>query len=319
MNGTPRPQAGRRVDAAQIRYIKLGEGGAFARECIDAGELGLSFANVPHDLCQRGDWDGVNRALIAQGRSQGAATRQTGEIRDFYELDADALWITFAEGLLWWGFAAPGVDWRDDLVGRLPRRRLVIGGWRSEDIAGAPLRTRNLSTRLTCVAGYRGTVCKVAEAEYLLRRINGEIEPLVREGETALQTLHDLAARLIQRLHDKEFEVLVDLIFQASGWRRISVLGETEQDIDLLIEQIATGERAFVQVKSRATPAVFNDYVDRFHAYEGCSRMFFVCHSPTAALNATTPPDGVDFWRVDTIAEKALRAGLFDWLIERVR
>ena len=78
-------------------------------------------------------------------------------------------------------------------------------------------------------------------------------------------------------------------------------------------------ERAFVQVKSRATPAVFNDYVERFRAYEGCSRMFFVCHSPTAALNATTPPEGVDLWRTDTLAEKALRAGLFDWLIERVR
>jgi hypothetical protein len=169
------------------------------------------------------------------------------------------------------------------------------------------------------VAGYRGTVCKVAEHAYLLRRINGEFEPLVREAQTAQQTLHSLAKRLIQRLHDKEFEVLVDLIFQASGWRRISVLGETEQDIDLLIEQIATGERAFVQVKSRATPAVFNDYVERFRAYEGCSRMFFVCHSPSAALSTATPPDSVDLWGIEAIADKALRAGLFDWLIERVR
>jgi hypothetical protein len=319
MDDTHRLHSGATIVAAQARYIKLGEGGAFAGACIEAGELGLSFASIPHDLCMRGDWEAVKQALIAQGRSQATATRQTGEIRDFYTLGADALWITFTEGRLWWCFAAPEVNWRNDLIGRLPRRRLVIGQWRSHDIAGAPLLTRDLSTRLSCIAGYRGAVCRIAEQAYLLRRINGEVEPIVREAEMARETLYGLAARLIQRLHDKEFELLVDLIFQASGWRRLSVLGESEKDIDLLIEQIATGERAFVQVKSRATPAVFDDYVERFRSYPGCSRMFFVCHSPSPALRATTPPANVDFWGIETIAEKALRAGLFDWLIERAR
>lgn len=100
----------------------------------------------------------------------------------------------------------------------------------------------------------------------------------------------------------------------------MSVLGETEADADLLLEQIATGERAFVQVKSKATPAVLDDYVRRFKARGDCGRMFFVCHSPSPALVARTTPDAaVNVWLADTLADKALRADLFDWLVERVR
>lgn len=307
------------IAATEIRYIKLGQGGAFARECIAAGELGLSFAKVPHELCARGDWAAVKQELLKHARTPGAASRQHGELRDFYTLDADALWITFADGLLWWTFAAPEVAWRKELSGRLPRRRGALGGWRCHDIAGAPLRTRDLNARLTCVAGFRGTICKVAEAKYLLDRINGKADPLQLEAENARQSLRALAARLIQRLHPKEFEILVDLVFHASGWRRVSALGETLKDLDLLIEQAATGERAFVQVKSRATPAVLRDYVERFAGYPDCSRMFFVCHSPSPAQRLVTPPDGVELWFVETLADKALRSGLLDWLIERAR
>lgn len=99
------------------------------------------------------------------------------------------------------------------------------------------------------------------------------------------------------------------------------MLGETEKDIDLLVEQIATHERAFVQVKSAATPAVLEDYVERFRAYSGADRMVFACHSPSPALAKLRPEaaDHVDLWFAETLAQKAISSGLFDWLIARVR
>jgi len=51
------------------------------------------------------------------------------EVQDFYSLGADCLWITFADGRLWWGFAAPEVA----LLGgaallQASRARKIIGG-----------------------------------------------------------------------------------------------------------------------------------------------------------------------------------------------
>jgi hypothetical protein len=113
--------------------------------------------------------------------------------------------------------------------------------------------------------------------------------------------------------------VLVDLIFAGSGWKRASAVGGSDQaDTDLILEQAVTGERAFVQVKSRASQATLQDYVDRFQASVGFDRLFFLCHSPTGAVAAVDQP-GVHVWLGDTLAEQAVRAGLFDWLLEKAR
>ncbi len=306
---------------AQIRYIKLGAGGAFARACFEAGELGLAFASIPHAPCADGDWEAVRQILLSEGKTPGAAASHLRELRDFYQLGPDTLWITFAEGKLWWAFAAPGVSWRAELEAQLPRRRRLIGGWRCTDMAGACLAMRTLSTRLTKVAAYRATICKVEDEDYLLRKINAEPDPLIAAALSAQAELEAIAQRLIRKLHEKDFEVLVDLIFAASGWRRISVLGETEKDIDLMVEQIATGEKAFVQVKSAASPAVLADYIERYRAYGDVQRFVLACHSPSSALarQADDQPADIALWFADTLARKAVRAGLFDWLIERVR
>jgi hypothetical protein len=304
---------------AQIRYIKLGAGGAFARDCFEANEIGLAFNAVPHPPCAAGDWEAVRQILLGEGKTPSVAASHLRELRAFYELGADTLWITFAEGKLWWAFAAPGVIWRGEA--QLPRRRKLIGGWRCTDIGGACLAMARLSTRLTKVAAYRATICKVEEEDYLLRKINAEPDPLIAAASRAQAELEAIAQRLIRKLHEKDFEVLVDLIFAASGWRRISVLGETEKDIDLMVEQIATGEKAFVQVKSAATPAVLADYIERYRAYGDVQRFVLACHSPSSALarQADDQPADIALWLTDTLARKAIRAGLFDWLIERVR
>ena len=95
----------------------------------------------------------------------------------------------------------------------------------------------DLTTRLTQVANYRGTICAVRAKDYLLRKINAEEEPIVAVATSARAAMLSSAREMIAELHWADFEIMVDLIFARGGWQRTSVLGGTMADIDLLIEQ----------------------------------------------------------------------------------
>lgn len=103
---------------------------------------------------------------------------------------------------------------------------------------------------------------------------------------------------------------MTELIFARGGWQRVSVLGETMADIDLLLEQTTLGERASVQVKSRASQAVLDEHIEYFIASE-LPRTFFVCHSPDTKLD-TGGASGVHLWTGDTLAEMAVNSGLYE-------
>jgi hypothetical protein len=197
------------------------------------------------------------------------------------------------------------------------RYRPTIGPWRNSDINGRPLRIATLSTKLTKVASFQGTICTLAEEAYLLRRINGIEEPVVARAHEARERMIAVATDMIRGLHSTDFETLTDLIFARSGWQRSTRVGGTMADIDLDMELPTTGERAFVQVKSQANQSVLDDYIDRFRA-GGYDRFFFVCHSAQGSL---TLPDGADLhlFEGEHLAAAAVKNGLFDWLMERSR
>ena len=305
------------LDPDGVRYIKLGTGGAFAPACLERGEIHLSYREVPHDLCLAGDWDRVVDWFVQDGRKIGKARDAMREIRDFYTLGNDCLWITFADGHLWWAFAEPGVTWRGaDEPALGARLRQTNGGWRNTSLGGRPLRTQGLTSKLTQVANYRQTICRVGHEAYLLRRINDIPEPIVAEADAARQTMIAIAARMIGELHWADFEVLADLILARGGWQRISVLGETMADVDLIIEQPTLGERATVQVKSRASQSVLYEHIRHFQR-SGEKRTFFICHSPDGKLS-TNGIAGVHLWSGPELAAVAVKSGLFDWLMDCV-
>jgi hypothetical protein len=305
------------ISPTTVRYIKLGAGGSFARSSLDQGELQLGYHEVPHDLCAAGDWDGVLTYFAGIRRTAGKAKDSMREVQDFYTLGSDCLWITFADGLLWWGFAEAGVTWLGTDHNRsASRTRRMIGGWRSTDILGEPLRMNDLTTRLSQVANYRGTICAVRASDYLLRKINAEEEPVVAVATSARAAMLTSARQMIAELHWADFEIMVDLIFARGGWQRTSVLGGTMADIDLLIEQPTIGEVASVQVKSRASQPVLDEHISYF-ASSGLIRTFFVCHSPDGSLS-TGGATGVHLWTGEHLADVAVKSGLFEWLMDRV-
>ena len=301
-----------------IRYIKLGAGGCWVRSSLDRGEVQFGFPAIPHEPCLRGDWDRVLALLIDSGTSNKAKARDhLREIKDFYTLGADCLWIAFADDHLWWAFADPEVVWLgapED--GRGARLRRTLAGWRNTDITGRPLRIDALSTKLTQLTMYRQTLCAVHARDYLLRKINGQNEPVIEKAQHARRETIAVAQEMIASLHWAEFEVLVDLIFARTGWQRISRLGGTQKDVDLILREPATGETAFVQVKSRAGRKEFEDYLARFDRNPAYDRMFFVCHSPVGEI-AAPERKNVHLWSGERLADIVVKAGLFDWLIEK--
>jgi hypothetical protein len=306
-----------RLQPTAVRYIKLGPGGAWAHRCLSEGWVELDHAAVPHGVAAAGDWGRVRALFLERGSDPGKATGYTRELRDFYTLPETALWITIANGRLWWTFAAVEVV-EGQGRGTAARARRSIGGWRDKSVLGEPLLLNELSTRLTSVAAYQQTICGVREADYLVRRLNGEPEPAVGRALAAQAELTAAAGDLIQGLHWRDFELLVDLIFAGSGWRRVSAVGGSDQaDSDLVLEQAVTGERAMVQVKSSADQAVIDDYAGRFRA-GGWDRCFLVCHSPKGQLRAPADP-AFHLWQGEALSRQATDAGLLPWLIAKTR
>ena len=220
---------------------------------------------------------------------------------------------------MWWAFAKPEVTWLGGSPNEHGQRiRHTIDGWHNTDVNGVPLRINTLSTKLTQVGSYRGTICRVAPKDYLLRRVNGVIEPLVKKSTKARAQMLDVVTEAIASLHWKDFETLIDVIFARSGWHRASAIGGNQATVDLVIEQATTGERAAVQVKSKAGQARLDTFVSRADEVGSYDRLFFACHTLAGNVVAPASRDDVHIWTGRELAATALRTGLADWIMEKI-
>lgn len=234
-------------------------------------------------------------------------------------MGADCLWITFARGYLWWTFAEPEVFWiSDDLNVAGERMRKSIGGWRNTDINGVTLDVHTLSTKLTKVANYRRTICAVEAQDYLLRRINGIVEPIVTQSIEARNALLEVTTKALTLLDWSDFETLVDIIFSRMGWNRMSRLGGAQALVDLELELPIINEYAAVQVKSAADQSLLDDYIERVDATQRFDRFFFICHSPKGALKTPVDRTDIQVWTGQELASTVVKLGLQDWVIEKI-
>lgn len=299
------------------RYIKLGRGGCWNDVSLGQNELHFGFDDVPHDLAQKADPAGIVAYQCLHGRSRSAATQDAREIVDFYTLPEDCLWITFARDHLWWTFADASVVWLGgdgNLHGQ--RMRRCRSAWSNLDAKGEPLTVQRLSTYLTRISGYRRTICRLESIhDYLSRLLNAAVDPLILRAEAAKDNLVQILNEAIGRLHQNDFETLVDIIFARSGWHRISGLGGTQEFIDMALEQPVTGERAAVQVKSHADQAALDEYIEKFSQAGSYNKLFFVKHSGPPVR---TDRSDIHVWQGLALAKMVEKLGLTDWVLTRV-
>lgn len=304
------------LTADDVRFIKLGEKGYWEKECIEGSKpcIRLGFATGHHAESLAGNWQVLtDHWRKVEARVPGKTTEFLNQVKAFYTLPESALWITFYKRKLHCCRAQTTVTELKDGS----RIRRVVGEWSSKDLNGRELHVDNLSGALTKVQGFRGTICKVEAADYLIRKLNGEIQPEIAKAELALSELECALVPLIRRLGWKDFELLTDLIFTQAGWQRIGALGKTEKSIDLDLMSPVTGKRAFVQVKSQANLKTFLEYKASFEGMDQYDEMYFVVHSPAADLAKHREDSAIQLLTVERLVNLVVSAGLTRWVLRK--
>jgi len=310
---TKSPVAQKKISPTRVRYIKLGEGGSWEKECLEKSIVRIGFGSAQSErfeLCQSGRWKDLLESFIAEGKDKGTAKHFANQLRLFFEDEGSMLWITFVGERLCWGMvehAKPAIHADANGVWRPIR-----GGWQWTDLHGEQLTKDRLSGALTKLTAYQGASCNVDVSDYVIRRINGEKTPEVERALAASEEMKASALGLMKLLGPRDFELLVDLVFTTSGWQRLGVVGKTEQILDLDLILPSTGERAFVQVKSKTTSKELAEYVAKID--EPYNRMFYVFHSG----EARTDDPRVTVIGPEQLADLVMDAGLVSWLIRKV-
>jgi hypothetical protein len=192
---------------------------------------------------------------------------------------------------------------------------MTVDGWHKSDMNGTELSYERLSGNLLKVQAFQGTICEIKEFAYLKRKLNGQLLPEVEEAVKAENQMVRKIVPMMRLLTWQDFELLVDLVFANSGWRRVGQVGKTQKTVDIELMLPTTGERAFVQIKSSAVKRDLADYRDRLKDTHVYHRMFFVWHSGDVGK---AEDNGVALIGPDRLARMVFDAGLTSWLRTKV-
>ncbi|WP_147293276.1 hypothetical protein [Dyella monticola] len=308
-----------------VRYVKLGAGGRWEQESLEKSILRFGFESADPEalqLCREGKWGEIRQGWLEDsGCSARIASSFANQMKAFFEDKGDTLWVTFIDDKLHYGFLESGEPERanpgDDKDWSSFRR--VREGWRSADAQGNSLTRTSLPGTVTKLSMFRSTTCNVADHEYLVNRINGLRSQEVKRADQARTELLEALVVLIRRLHERDFEVLVDMAFVNAGWRRLGRVGGNEPVKDLDLEMPLTRERAYVQIKSATSQGVLKSVVKEYQAREHYTRLFFVYHTSSDELKNDWEDSGVVLVGAEEVARMALESGISDWIIDRSR
>jgi len=237
-------------------------------------------------------WDIIEKQLRTEHRNKpsGVATTDLNGLRSIVESTQDDVWITFFQSKLWWTRLATSKVKQDSNS----KFRRTIQPWSDRSANGRLLVINDLPGKIAQLQGFRGTVCRVQYVDLLRRTLNGTLSPIAIAISEQRASLAQHLTDAIKELHWKDFETLVDLVFRATGWVRVSVLGQQAKAYDLELREPITGDRYVVQVKSRAALSDLLATTTNFSP-EDFRRIFFVVHSPEPDLaGAIASPDFPD-------------------------
>jgi hypothetical protein len=294
-------------------FIKLGEGGKWELDSIRREIARIGWTNVPLEDITSRNWDEIKRLVDDEIKDKGAATRDLKALQRFVESTPEDVWITFHKSCLWWCRLEGPVEKDDE-----SKFRRTIGPWCNKDVDGKDLSEADLPGELSKVQSFRGTVCE-APKDDLSRVLNCEFSKEHTAVESAANDLVSAVEKALVHLHWKDFETLVDLIFHNAGWRRLSILGESMQYADMVLEEPITGDRYQVQVKSEADVNDLHKYSGGFNGKGAFRKLFFVVHSPKPDLAEQKSTKEIEIVLPKRLAQMVVGAGLTTWLLGRCR
>src|SRR5258708_34046735 len=105
------------------------------------------------------------------GRTENGVSQGLRELKDFYGLPENTLWVTMADGHFWWAFAeGPVVGIERSNSNEPARYRRPRRGGSKTSLSGEPLTVRNLSSPLTSTTSYQMPTSAIKDKDNLLRR-----------------------------------------------------------------------------------------------------------------------------------------------------
>lgn len=304
-----------RINFDNAYYIKLGRYGKWEESSISESKLRIGWSQQYLGDINHGKWEVIREQLSRKLSNKGEVTRNLNALRLICDSTSQDVWITFHASRLWWC----KVDSVGVLEDHISKYRKVVGSWSDRDIHGNLLLINRIPGELSKIQGFRGTACRVKELETLRRLLNDEPSPEYNEIEGSRTALIHSIEKGIKKLHWKDFETFVDLLFRESGWRRLSMIGETMKYADLELEDPITRDLYQVQVKSRATLADFENYSKQFSGH-GYRKLYFVVHSPNPKLaRCQGYSPHVELVLPHRLSEMAVDLGLVSWLMNRIK
>ena len=188
----------------RVRYIKLGGGGGWAADCIDQKTIRIGFqTNQLFELCSNHRWDEFQNKFIAWTATRGEAKRKANQVKAVFEDNGRTLWITFHARCLWWAIIDENARAEKSPDGDGTLRKLKCG-WSKENMRGSVLHMDTLSGHLTKLAAFRGASCGFEDIDYVIRKLNGEQIPEVREAEELSRHLKQTIEKMLKRLGAKD-------------------------------------------------------------------------------------------------------------------
>lgn len=304
------------IDFKDAYYIKLGKGGTWEESSIHDNKLRIGWAEWTLDEINEADWDILKLKHSGEYINKGRASTDINALRMFVESSSNDIWITFHKSQLWWCRIANLPVQQDNIS----KYRLSVASWSNIDIHGHILTANQIPGNIGKTQGFRGTICRVKETEDLKRLINdspSESYISILDAKTKLELEMEKG---ISRLHWKDFETLVDLLFRNAGWQRVSVLGETMKYADLELLEPITGDCYQVQVKSEATASDFEQYIDSFPG-EYFRKLYFVVHTPSKDLLNYRPSQdcSAELILPKRIARMVVELGLVEWIMKKIK
>jgi hypothetical protein len=294
-------------------YIKNGRGGEWWPIAKKQNQIHAGWKRLPPESIVGSGIPEIKKLYwrLYPKKTNKGRTADLNALLALLDRPSQHVWITIQDGYLWWctvhdrarstkrDDTSRGHFWLDC------KRR-----WSNRSLKGKLLSTEDLPGIVTKVGGFQGTVCKPKAWNEVLRIIQDQADPKALKAQRARSAYADAMQGLIQDLNPYDFEHVIDLILNRSGWERLSKRGGIQEGIDLDVENKAIGEHAFVQVKSEAGQAVLQKYCDRFQKNrQRYKRMIFAVHSPLGELRPPPNP-AIQVWTSDKIAELVVRLGL---------
>ena len=309
-----------------VRYIKNGEGGQWWSAAKANDQLHAGWSYVPRDLLEQPKFPEIERIVRAyfEGRDRpvkkaardSVATRDFNALRTLLDNPSKHVWVTIERGFMWWCTVRDGAHVNPD--GESADKGYFWldcdRPWSNCSLTGELLSTTDLPGDVTAVKGFRGAVSRPKAEKKILRIIRGEKDPTAVAAVHARREYECSIKPMVQQLTPQDFELLISLILERTGWLRLSRVGGPEEGIDLEVENWAVDERAFVQVKSSANQATLDEYVERFRESPQYARLIFAVHTPTGVLMPPHETRPVHLWDGDRLAHLVMRLGLGEWV-----